>query len=83
MNPEQPALLRSAIDNMPAGSQIVAAVDHDDGGDAIAQQIEMIFKALRRTDIELRRHSPANPGDDWNDVLRASQGEPRPTPRPA
>lgn len=75
MNPHQPALLRSAMLKLPDGAEVVAAVDHDEGGDGIYEQIEAIYSALRRPEITLRRHSPPTPGEDWNDALRASMGE--------
>ncbi len=82
MNPDQPALLHSAMDGMEPGSKIIAAVDHDDGGDKLAEQIKGVFEALRRSDIAFRRHSPENPGSDWNDVQRASMGRETPSPGP-
>lgn len=80
MNPHQPALLRQAMANMPAGSQIIAAVDHDEGGDAMAEHLEVIYLALRRTDIAFKRHSPLSTGEDWNDSVRASVAKAEPFP---
>jgi len=78
MNPQQPALLRRAMENMPPGSDVVAAVDHDAGGDAIAEQIEAVFEGTRREDLGFRRHSPPAEGRDWNDRLRVAAAGPRP-----
>lgn len=83
MNPDQPALLFSAMNGMPAGSEIIAAMDHDDGGDKLAEQIKTVFEALKRSDIAFRRHSPPTAGQDFNDVLRASMGQETPSPGPA
>lgn len=80
LNPHQPALLRSAMGKLPAGGRVVAAVDHDDGGDAIAEQIEAVFTALSRPDITLQRHSPEAAGADWNDVARAYESPAGDTP---
>jgi hypothetical protein len=82
MNPQQPALLRRAMDNLPPGSAVIAAVDHDDGGDAIAEQIEAVFEGLGRSDLSYRRHSPPTAGQDWNDVLRDLGVPPRPAADP-
>lgn len=82
MNPDQPALLRIAIEHMPAGSEIIAATDNDEGGDKLADQIEAAFTATERTDITFRRHSPPTAGQDWNNVLAASVSRPDPSPGP-
>jgi Protein of unknown function (DUF3991)/Toprim-like len=42
MNPNQPALIRSAVARMGQGSRIVIATDNDEGGRALAEQIEGI-----------------------------------------
>lgn len=79
MNPQQPGLLNRAIRSMPEGSTIVLAVDHDDGGQMIAEYIEPIFRHVRdvlgRGDLELRIDHPPTAGQDWNDVLRG-RGDP-------
>jgi len=80
MNLQQPALLDQAMRKMPDGSVIVAAVDHDEGGDAIHTQIKTVFDGLRRPQIALERHHPPTPGQDWNDALRASVGQSGPVP---
>ncbi len=83
LNPDQPALLRVAIENMPAGAKIVAAVDHDAGGDKLAEQIKEAFDAVARSDIAFKRHSPPTADQDWNNVLAASVSQPGPSPGPA
>ena len=75
MNPHQPTLLRSAMSKMSPGSEIINAVDHDDGGDALHEQIEAIYLALEQPGVVFRRHSPSEPGQDWNDVLQARTGK--------
>lgn len=80
MNPRQPALLDLAMRKMPDGSVIVAAVDHDEGGETIHQQIKAAFDGLGRPEIALERHHPPIPGQDWNDALRASVSQDGPVP---
>ena len=72
LNPEQIALLRSAIQKLPDGAEVVLAVDADKGGDAIAEQVEAIYNVIGDGRVTLRRDSPSSRGKDWNDVLRAS-----------
>ena len=70
----------------PEGSKIILAVDHDSGGDAIADYIEPIFRHVRdtlgRTDLELVIDRPEIHGQDWNDVLRGHGGHHRPAASP-
>lgn len=91
MNPSQPGLLNRAIRAMPSGSQIIAAVDHDDGGQMIAEYLEPIIEHVRtlggRDDLTFTIDHPPTAGDDWNDVLRAGTeptrvSEAHPEPRP-
>ncbi|MEL7088681.1 MAG: DUF3991 domain-containing protein, partial [Planctomycetota bacterium] len=93
MNPHQPGLLHRAIRAMPPApgsepSEIVLAVDHDDGGQTIASYIEPVFESVAnggRGDLTLRIHHPPTPGRDWNDELRQErsadhQNDPQPGP---
>ncbi len=73
LNPEQLALLRSAIEKLPEGGTVVLAVDADEGGDAIAEQLGNIHGAAGKGTVSIRRHSPTR-SQDWNDVLRESLG---------
>jgi hypothetical protein len=70
MNPNQPALIRAAIEKMGQGSRIVIATDNDDGGRALAEQIEALARESGRGDLAVIRHLPEDEGQDWNDVLR-------------
>lgn len=83
MNPYQPGLLHRAIRALPQGSELVLAVDHDDGGQMIAEYIEPIFESVQTTrpDISRRVHRPAAPGADWNDEIRTLQ-TPKTAPQP-
>jgi len=83
MNPHQPGLLNLAIRGMPEGSAIILALDNDEGGQKLAEYIEPIFANVvelgGRGDLRLVIDSPATPGSDWNDELRAkSSGPPQP-----
>lgn len=69
MNPHQPPLLHSAIRKLPGGV-VVAAVDADEGGDGLAEEIAAAFQAVRRSDLRFERRSPDVRGRDWNDMLR-------------
>jgi len=73
MNPNQPALIRSAIERMGQGSRIVIATDNDNGGRALAGQIEALARASGREDLAVIRDLPAGERQDWNDVLRAGR----------
>ena len=52
---------------MAPGTEIVAATDTDEAGEAFARRIEAIVADLDGYGF---RHSPPADGDDWNDVLR-------------
>ncbi len=73
LNPEQVAILRSAIQKLPEGGEVVLAVDADDGGDVIAEQVAEIHGTVGQGRVAIRRDSPATRGQDWNDVLRKRQ----------
>lgn len=81
MNPRQPALLNRAIRAMPTGGRVVLAVDHDDGGQMIAEYIQPIFdhvhRVLGRSDLSLEIDHPPTAGLDWNDVLRGDPADDR------
>jgi hypothetical protein len=75
-NPEQPALVQSAIQHMPEGSAIIIATDNDEGGDYLSEDIQQWFRKTGRTDIDVIEDRPLKRDRDWNDVLR--NGEPLP-----
>lgn len=70
LNPEQPALLRSAFEKMPEGARVVWAVDADKGGDELVMRFMEVFAEGLSLPLTQARHSPDVRGDDWNDVLR-------------
>jgi hypothetical protein len=79
LNPAQPALLQSAVEGLPAGGQVIFAVDADRGGDALCEQLEGVLEAAKGLTLTWDRHSPQVQGQDWNDVLRGHWGPPGPS----
>ena len=69
LNPQQPLLLRGAIEKMPKGSTILLAFDRDEGGEKLSDEV----KAIAPGDRTLQRVVP-DVGKDWNDVLKARLG---------
>ena len=80
LNQSQPDLIRSAIEKMPAGAQIVVAVDNDAGGQTLLARIQALFDDSRGAQRVLIDGRPHGAGNDWNDVLRASVAEKTPVP---
>ena len=69
LNPEQPALIQSAIEKLPHhddGGEVIIAVDNDAGGDQLTQKITRIFEAANRNDLALTTDVPPTRGHDWN-----------------
>jgi hypothetical protein len=67
-SPLQAELLARAAAKLPAGSEVVLAVDADAAGDKIAEKIRL---AMARDGVSIRRDSPsAMQCKDWNDVLK-------------
>ena len=69
MNPQQPRLLRGAMEKMPEGSLIVLGFDHDAAGEKLAEEVA----ALAPSGREVRRMLP-DVGKDWNDALKNKLG---------
>jgi Toprim domain-containing protein/uncharacterized protein DUF3991 len=76
MNPDQPALLRLAMERLPKGGRVVLALDNDGGGDDLARRITDIYAETGRIDLELADERPKLRGTDWNDTLRSSADHP-------
>ena len=74
MNPYQPKLIKVAIDKLPGSGRVIAAVDNDDAGKAIAAALEQIFKDVDRSDLDFQIHAPKPVGADWNDILKTNPG---------
>ncbi|MYL85224.1 hypothetical protein GTA51_19180, partial [Desulfovibrio aerotolerans] len=71
MNHGQPELIRSAMEKMPPGSEVILAFDYDEGGDALAEEVT----ALAPSSVEVRRVlPPVGMGKDWNEVLKLQKG---------
>lgn len=68
LSPSQPKLLKAAIDRMPAGSEIVAAVDSDKDGIKFADKLRELA-AAHQGGVSFRVHTPSH-AKDWNDHLR-------------
>ena len=72
MNPDQPALIRGAIEKMGQGATIRIATDNDAGGRTLADQIAAIARETGREDLKIIQDLPEGEGSDWNDRLTAT-----------
>ena len=70
MNPDQPALLTAAIENMTPGSQIIAATDNDEAGHEFGEQIKTLTIAAGLPLTAFKAHMPETTGQDWNAILK-------------
>lgn len=68
LNPNQPALIRAAMERMPEGSTILLAFDDDKAGDELSDEI----KGLAPSSIKVQRDRP--PAKDWNQALKDKLG---------
>ena len=68
MNPQQPKLIRSAIEWAEEGTQIIAAFDNDNAGDQLTEKLFNLVTAMGRGDLFLENR-PEKRGADWNEVL--------------
>lgn len=82
LNPHQPDLIKAAVVRLPQSGEVVSAMDNDEHGIDLAAMIENIVKESGRPDLTYRRHLPALPGQDWNDVLRKNAPAPLPAVQP-
>ena len=71
-NPVQPELVRAAIARMPAGSEIVSAMDADGDGAKLAEVVRKAFDLSGRNDLRLTVQESFG-FKDWNDELKAKQ----------
>lgn len=69
MNPQQPLLIRAAMERLPKGAVVILAFDNDKGGEEITREVQ----ALAPSGIEIRRPLPPV-GTDWNDSLKNRLG---------
>ena len=65
LNPQQPTLLRGAIEKLHPSAEIVLGFDDDEGGEKIAKEVEAVAPPGRK----LVRMLPDG-GKDWNQVLK-------------
>lgn len=70
LNPNQPDLIRAALDKMPRGAAVFLAFDNDEGGDKLADQV----RGLAPDHMEVKRALPPNGLNDWNDALKQARG---------
>jgi hypothetical protein len=82
LNPVQPGLIRATISRLPEGSEVIAAMDADAAGGALAAAIGSAFLDVARSDLSFRAHMPPTDGYDWNDVVRQSRPVFLPVARP-
>lgn len=68
-NPQQLALIRTAIERLPVGSEVVAAMDADEDGRKLAGVVGEAFEAADRNDLRFRVQEPVG-CKDFNDQLR-------------
>jgi precorrin-6B methylase 2 len=70
MNPNQPALIQSAIQRLGEGARLIIATDNDEGGRRLAEAIAAVVTETGRKDIRVVRDLPEREGADWNGVLQ-------------
>jgi hypothetical protein len=70
-------LLAAAFRAMPAGSQVVAAMDADKAGHALSDRVRKVFEevAASRTDLSFKSTEPVG-AKDWNDLIRPGSKPP-------
>jgi hypothetical protein len=61
------------MNKLPPRSEVILAVDNDNGGVQLAAQISTTFGQMMNVGgYALKTDLPSTPGQDWNDVLQAS-----------
>jgi hypothetical protein len=68
-NPQQPDLIKASAAVMPDGSEIIAAMDADADGDALANVVGQAVSQAGRPDLKFVMNRPSG-FKDWNDQLR-------------
>lgn len=69
LNPQQPALIRGAMEKLPPGGVVLLAFDADEGGEKLAEEVQAFAPSGR----DVRRALPEG-GKDWNQVLKNRLG---------
>lgn len=80
VNPLQPELIRVAIAALPAGAEVVSAMDADAEGGKLAGVVKCSFDLAARDDLRFTLQEPFG-HKDWNDQLRAKRQNSFPTAR--
>ncbi len=70
MNPRHPALITAAALKMPEGSEVIAAMDNDQDGSKLAEEVRLAVTASGRGDLQFTVSIPERV-KDWNDALRS------------
>ncbi len=65
-------LVRVQVERIPAGSEIVAAMDADQAGRALAETLRRAVEDSARTDVTFRSEQPDG-FKDWNEKLKAER----------
>ncbi len=78
VNPIQPELIRAAAARMPAGSEIIAAMDADADGAKLAGMVRHAVELSRRDDLRFSVQEPFG-FKDWNDQLKNTRTSLLPT----
>jgi hypothetical protein len=67
LNPQQPELLRGAMEKLPEGAGVILGFDLDNGGENLADEVTHFAPAGRK----LKRMVPdIGMGKDWNEMLQ-------------
>lgn len=70
LGPQQPALIRSAMERLPEGGVILLGFDNDPDGEKLAEE----FAALAPSGRDVRRVKPDQGFKDWNEMLKKRLG---------
>ena len=60
---------------MPENAQIILALDNDEGGYKLFEAIQALFSPLKGVGRVFIRDMPRGGGQDWNDLVRPSNGD--------
>lgn len=70
MSAAQMEFLTLVVSGMRPCREVVAAMNADEAGRALARMVESAVKAAGRSDVSFHVHEPEREGADWNDLLR-------------
>jgi hypothetical protein len=59
------------MNKLPPRSEVILALDNDNGGAQLAAKISTLFGEMNAGGCVLKTDLPPTPGQDWNDVLQA------------